>query len=198
MRARTLATILSILPAVVAIAGPAAAQFSDSYSLIKAVRDQDIAKAREILDKPGSTVNVRELATGDEPIHIVVRRRDLSWLGFLLQANADANARDRDGNTPLMVAAVARWTEGLQLLVAIHADVDRRNNSGETALIKAVEAGDTTGTRILLDAGADPDLTDNVAGRSARDYAAQRGGPVAKMLADAPKRTKAAVQGPVR
>ncbi len=195
MRARTIALVFAAL----AGTAPAAAQFSDSYSFIKAVRDKDIAKARELLDKPGSTtVNAREDKTGDAPIHIVTRQRDIGWLGFLLQSNADKNARDRDGNTPLIIAAAGRWTEGVQLLIAIRADVDRRNNAGETALIKTAAAGDTVDTRILLDAGANPDLTDNAAGHSARDYATQRGGPIAKMLADAPKTTKAPVQGPTR
>ena len=180
-------------------AAPAAAQFSDSYNLVKAVRDKDIAKAREILDKPGSTaVNVREASSGDAPVHIVTRRRDIPWLGFLLQSGADANARDRDGNTPLLLAAGGRWLEGVQLLTAIRADVNRRNNAGETALIKAVEVGDVASARTLLEAGANPDATDNVAGRSARDYAAQRPGALAKLLADAPKKTAAPVQGPPR
>ncbi len=196
MRQRT--TAIAIFLAL-GLTAPAAAQFSDAYGLIKAVREKDVNKAREILDKPGSTtINAREPATGDAPIHIVVKQRDIAWLGFLLQASADANARDRDGNSPMVLAAIGRWTEGLQLLVAIRADVDRRNNSGETALIKAVQAGDAANARILLDAGASPDLTDNVAGRSARDYAVEKGGSIGKLLADAPKKTKAPVQGPVR
>jgi len=196
MRQRT--TAIAIFLAL-GLTAPAAAQFSDAYGLIKAVREKDVKVAREILDKPGSTtINAREPATGDAPIHIVVKRRDIAWLGFLLQASADANARDRDGNSPMVLAAIGRWTEGLQLLVAIRADVDRRNNSGETALIKAVQAGDAGNARILLDAGASPDLTDNVAGRSARDYAVEKSGPIGKLLADAPKKTKAPVQGPVR
>lgn len=196
MRQRT--TAIAIFLAL-GLTAPAAAQFSDAYGLIKAVRDKDVNKAREILDKPGSTtINAREPATGDAPIHIVVKQRDIAWLGFMLQASADANARDRDGNSPMVLAAIGRWTEGLQLLVAIRADVDRRNNSGETALIKAVQAGDVGNARILLDAGASPDLTDNVAGRSARDYAVEKGGPIGKLLAAAPKKTKAPVQGPVR
>ncbi len=182
-----------------ALAAPAAAQFSDSYNLIKAVRDRDVQKAREILDKPGSTaVNAREPATGDAPIHIVVKAKDLPWLGFLLQASADANARDRDGNTPLLLAAAGRWSEGVQLLIAIHADINRRNNAGETPLIKAVQAADTTSAKLLLDAGANADLSDNLAGHTARDYAAQRGGAIARLLADAPAKPKAPMQGPVR
>lgn len=178
---------------------PASGQFSDSYNFIKAVRDKDVAKAREILDKPGSTaVNAREPSTGDAPLHIVIRQRDLPWVGFLLQANADPNIRDRDGNTPLLLAAVVRFSEAIRVLVAIHAGVDLKNNAGETPLIKAVQANDVADAKVLLDAGASPDLTDNAAGYSARDYATQRGGQIAKLLADAPKRAKAPMQGPPR
>ncbi len=180
-------------------AAAASAQFSDSYELIKAVRDKDVAKARTILEKPGSTtVNARDPATGEAPIHIITKQRDLAWLGFLLQANADANLRDRNGDTPLTLAATGRWSEGLEILVAIHADVDRRNNAGETALIKAVEANDITDSRTLLEAGANPDLPDNLAGHTAREYAAIRGGALAKLLADAPRKAKSPMQGPVR
>ena len=196
MRPRTIAVAVV---AALAAAIPAGAQFSDSYNLIKAVRDKDVAKAREILDKPGSTtVNIRDPATGEMAIHIVVKQRDLSWLGFLLQASADANARDRDGNAPLLLAATERWTDGMQVLIAVRAEVDRRNNAGETPLIKAVEANDTIGARMLLDAGANPDLSDSLAGHSARDYAVQRGGPIGKLLAEAKQKPKAPVQGPVR
>jgi ankyrin repeat protein len=199
MRARTIALVFAALVfAAIGVSAPAVAQFSDSYDLIKAVRDNDLVKARELLEKPGSTtVNARE-KSGDAPIHIVTRQRQIDWLGFLLHYKADRNARDGDGNTPLIIAAAGRWTEGVQLLIAIRADVDRRNNAGETALIKTAAAGDTVDTRILLDAGANPDLTDNAAGHSARDYATQRGGPIARMLADAPKAAKAPVQGPTR
>lgn len=178
---------------------PAAAQFSDAYNFIKAVRDLDVDKARKLLDAPGATVvNTRDPATGEAPIHIVIRRRDVPWLGFLLQANADINARDRDGATPLLLASTARFTEGVRILIAVRARIDLKNNSGETPLIKAVQGRDADTVKLLLDAGANPDLTDSAAGLSARQYAAQdkRGGPIAKLLADARPRAAAPVQGP--
>lgn len=191
--------VVMILFLAAASAVPVSAQFSDSYNFIKAVRDKDVNKARDILDKPGSTaVNVREPSTGDAPLHIVIRQRDLAWVGFLLQANADPNIRDRDGNTPLLLASVSRFSEAVRVLVAIRAGIDLKNNAGETPLIKAVQANDLVDAKVLLDAGANPDVTDNAAGYSARDYATQHGGQIAKMLADAPKRTKAPVQGPPR
>lgn len=180
-------------------ATPATAQFSESYNFLKAVKDKDAAKAKTALDVPGSTiVNSREGDTGDTALHIVIRRSDVPWLGFLLQGGADPNLRDRSGNTPLLLATVNNFNEGVRILLLVNARVDLKNNSGETPLIKAVQARNVTVAKMLLDAGADPDISDNAAGYSARDYAKQdtRGGQLAKMLADAPKRKAKPVQGP--
>ncbi len=180
-------------------ATPAAAQFSESYNFLKAVKDKDAAKAKTALDVPGSTVvNAREGDSGDTALHIVIRRSDVPWLGFLLQGGADPNLRDRAGNTPLLLATINNFTEGVRILLLVQARVDLKNNSGETPLIKAVQARNVTVAKMLLDAGADPDIADNAAGYSARDYAMQdnRGGQLAKLLADAPRRKAKPVQGP--
>lgn len=178
---------------------PASAQFSDSYNFLKAVRDKDVNKARTLLDAPGSNLaNTKDPATGEAPLHIVVKRRDLGWLGLLLQANADPNIRDKDGNTPLLLCAVSGWTECVRIMLLVQARVDQKNSAGETPLIKAVQARDVDSVKMLLDGGANPDLTDNAAGYSARQYALQdtRGGPVARMLKDAKAKSVAPVQGP--
>lgn len=187
------------IAAALAGAAPAAAQFSESYNFIKAVKDKDGQKAREFLDRPGNTlVNVRDSDSGEAALHIVVRRRDAPWMGFLLQENADPNVRDRAGNTPLLLAAVAGYAEGVRIMLLVKAQVDLKNNSGETPLIKAVQARDAAIAKMLLDAGADPDVSDSAAGYSARDYALQdrRGGVLARLLKDAPKRKAAVQQGP--
>jgi len=179
--------------------GPAAAQFTDSFNFLKAVRDRDALKAKSFLDKPGSTViNARDLDTGDTALHIVTRRRDTPWMGFLLQNGADPNARDRAGETPLMVAARLGFVDGVRLMLAVRAQVDAANPRGETPLMIAVMNRDPVVARLLLDAGADPDRPDNVTGLSARDHAARdaRAGPVGRLLAEAPRRDRRAVAGP--
>ena len=199
-RRRVTATLLGFAAASLAFAGvPAAAQFSETYNFIKAVKDKDAAKATSILDVPGNTiVNTRDGDSNDAAIHIVVRRSDIAWLGFLLQHGADPNIRDRAGNTPLLLATVGNFTDGVQVLLVVHARVDLKNNIGETPLIKAVQLRNVGIAKQLLDAGADPDLADSAAGYSARDYALQdpRGGPLAKLLKETPRRKAAAVQGP--
>ena len=186
------------LPVAMIATAPAAAQFSDSYKFLKAVKDKDATAAKKLLDTPGTTlINVRDQGTGDAALHTVVRRRDLPWLGFLLQNGADAGVRDREGSTALLLAATQGFSEAVQVLIAVRSPVDAQNRAGETALIKAAQLRDATSIRMLLDAGANPDLTDNT-GMSARTFAANdtRGGPAARLLKDAPARKSRAVQGP--
>lgn len=194
-----LATAAVVTLATFGPAAPAAAQFSDSYNFIKAVRDKDVLKAKGFLDKPGSVlVNSRDRETGEAALHIVTRRNDAPWVAFLLKEGAEPNIRDGGGNSPLLLAASAGLTEAMRVLLLVKAQVDLPNNGGETPLIKAVQLRDLAGVKALLDAGADPDRTDSVAGLSARDYAAQdrRGGAIARLLADAPRRAKPATTGP--
>jgi ankyrin repeat protein len=187
------------LAAALAFAAPAAAQFSDGYNFLKAVRDKDVLKAKGLIDKPGSTIiNARDGDTGETALMIAIRRRDTPWMGFLLQNGADPNLRDREGNSPLVVAAMNAFPDGVRVLIASKASVDAPNSRGETPLIKAVHMKDATSVQLLLAAGADPDRTDNLAGMSARDYAARdvRQGPIAKQLAEAPKKSAKSGMGP--
>ena len=180
------------------LAGPAAAQFSDSYNFIKAVKDRDVNAAINLVDKPGTTiVNTRDNDTGEAGVHIVTRRADLGWLGLLYQKGANLNLKDRDGNTPLILAAITRWSEGASTLIRLKAQVNLQNRLGETALLKAVQARDLTLAKTLIDAGASADIADN-SGISARTAAQNdpRGASIAKLLKDVPVKPSARVQGP--
>lgn len=161
-----LAALALLLPAA------ASAQFSDSYNFLKAVRERDGDKATQFLNEPGSTiVNTKDITSGESALHIVTARRDLTWMGFLLQRGANPNARDKNGVTPLMLATNLRFVDGVETLLSRKAQVDATNNSGETALIRAVQLRDLALVRLLLKNGANPDKQDTIAGQSARDYA---------------------------
>ena len=166
-----------VLPATTGIVAPAAmAQFSDSYNFLKAVKDRKGEEAEKFLAEPGTVIiNTRDGTTGETALHLVIQRRDSTWLGYLLQKGANPNLADKKGTTPLMLATQLGYVDGIDWLVRKNAQVDQTNRSGETALILAVQLRNAEAVRALLKAGANPDKTDSRAGYSARDYAKQDG-----------------------
>jgi len=179
---------------------PAAAQLGGTKgeAFLTAVREVDGNKATELLDGQGSTVLSYRGAKGETALNIVTRRRDATWLGFLLGRGADANVGDDRGETPLLIAARLGWEDGASLLLGRGAGVDRANRLGETALIAAVQARRSSLVRLLLQNGANPDKKDSAAGFSARDYARRdgRSGELLRLI-ESVKPTKKIISGPV-
>lgn len=177
----------------------AQAQFSDNYNFLKAVKDADGQKVTDLIQKPGSTViNSRDVTSGDTALHLVVARRDNTWLTFLLAKGANPNLTDNNGNTPLMDAVQARFEEGVRSLLSFNAQVDKANGSGETPLIRAVQLRDVELVRLLVAQGANPDKRDTIAGMSARDYAARDSRTPGLTEALSAAKTTAAPKGPVQ
>lgn len=190
MIARILGVTLSA--ALLSTAMPAAAQqMSDSYEFLNAVRKSDGNKVNTYLrDRSLSIINSKTRDTGEGAIHIVTARDDALYLRVILQQDdANPNLQDRRGNTALVLAAGRGWEEGVSLLLLYGANVNLANASGETPLIRAVQSHNVEIASRLLKAGADPDRTDNVTGKSARDYAREgtRWPSMVKLLAAAPK-----------
>lgn len=182
-------------------AAPAAAQFSDSYKFLQAVRKQDGEIVVKYVEAPGTTlVNTRDASTGETALLITVGREDAVWTRYLLGHGARTDLADRNGRFPLMVAVEKRFVEGIEILLGARADVNQANRSGETALIRAVQLRNLPIIRLLMNAGADPDKPDALAGMSARDYANRDGRDAAILAALDIKKTPAKgarpVQGP--
>lgn len=108
---------------------------------------------------------------------LVSVRGHAATVSCLLDAGADPNAVNTNGETALILAASARWPDVVRVLIAAGAEVDHRDALGMTALHRAVlggRYGPTSATdtlRALLEAGADaliPDQRGRLPHQSAR------------------------------
>lgn len=164
--------LAAALAATLMLPASAAAQFSDSYNFLKAVRERDGAEATKYLnDETTRIINTRDSSNGETALAIVVKNRDLTWIRFLLAKGANPGIGDKEGMTPLMHATLLGFAEGADALLQRGATVDQANSRGETALILAVQRRDNAIVRMLIARKANPDKADHVAGLSARDYA---------------------------
>ncbi len=190
-----------ILLGAVALTVPAAAQFSDSFNFLKAVKDRKGDEVMTYLNKPGQPVlNARDGDSGDTATMIATRAHDTQYLSFFLARGADPSIKDRQGSAPIHVAAQSGDIESVTLLLRAGASANAVNANGETPLILAVHNRDLPMIRLLLTNRANPDQADTIAGQSARDYAHndRRGAAVVKLFDEVKPKAATPVMGPTR
>lgn len=131
-------------------------------------------------------------ATGDHgftALHVLMTEERPDVAALLLRAGAAVDAVNDRGHTPLHLVQDRRV---LQVLLRHGATLEARGTDGDTPLIAhAVEGPDTGSLAIiaaLLEAGADAEARD-LAGKSALDYARQRGEPEKVRLLATPRTT---------
>ena len=97
-----------------------------------------------------------------------------------------------------MIAVTSGYIGLIDVFAKNGGNVNLANHGGETPLIRAVQRRDAEMVRTLLADGADPDQADHLQGSSARDYAHldPRGGAIAKLIDETPKKPQRAVAGP--
>ncbi|HEY0628063.1 MAG TPA: ankyrin repeat domain-containing protein [Sphingomicrobium sp.] len=171
---------------------------SEGENFLKAVEEGDNNAAIPLLEQPGSRVANYKGYKGETALHIVTRKRELDWIGYLLKKGADPNVVDRNGDTPLMIASRIGLEEAVDWMVRLGASVDASNRRGETALIVAVQQRQPRIVQKLLEAGANPDKADHSAGYSARDYAKRdsRNPQLLKLIETTKSTKKQQVAGP--
>ncbi|KAF2296296.1 hypothetical protein GH714_037292 [Hevea brasiliensis] len=82
--------------------------------------------------------------------------------------------RDKEGRTPLHLAASRGNIKCARVLVESGADKDAKSNDGRTALYRAAANGDRRMVEMLIEMGCDPTIADD-RGRSAFDVARDKG-----------------------
>ena len=188
--------------AVAASAVPAAAQTSFNQgsvgeAFLKAVSEGDNATAVPMIKEPGSRVVNYKGYKGDTALHIVTRKRQLDWVGYLLNNGANPSIPDAKGDTALHIAARIGFEQAAEYMIDRGARVDATNRGGETPLALAVQAKQPRIVEMLLLAGANPDKGDHLAGLSPRDYAKRdTRNPQLLKLIETVKSTKKKAAGP--
>jgi len=89
---------------------------------------------------------------------------------ILLEAGADPNAADRDGETALMKASAHGLKQTVKLLIDHHGNVNQKDSAGRTALMHAAASRHSGAIPLLLENGADVTVRDAEA-NSALDLA---------------------------
>lgn len=193
-----MALALALAPAVATAQGMGL-NASDGEAFLNAIKDGDSNKALELVNQPGSRVANYRGYNGDTALHMVTRKRELDWVGFLLSRGADPNIGDSNGDTPMMIAASIGFEEAATQMLRRGARVDATNRRGETALTVAVQQRQPRVVELLLRAGANPDKADHVTGYSPRDYAKRdtRNPQLLKLIETIKPAAKKAVSGPV-
>ena len=149
---------------------PAGLAGATDTQLAQAVREQDRAAVRSLLDRKVD-VNVPEV-DGTTALHWAVRADDAELVARLIRVGANANAANRYGITPLLVAVGIGDAVVVGSLVKAGADARVAGAEGETALMIAARTGRVEAVRILLAHGADVNAKERWYGQTALMWAA--------------------------
>jgi ankyrin repeat protein len=121
----------------------------------EAARWGDVEKAKALLKSNPDLVNSIE-GDGLTPLHLTAQGCDKGQFAeFLFANNADANAKNSEGRTPLHDAAYYGHMKVLAVLLANKANINARDNDGKTPLHLALFVGGKEIAEILLAGGAD-------------------------------------------
>ncbi len=137
-------------------------------SLLNAIMDGDPEAAREALRWDPDQRD--DLLDGFPPLTWACRPPNAPVVQALLDAGANPNVCDEEGESPLHVAAAERCVECAAALIAAGADVNKATAEGKTPLMNAAQAGLPL-VRLLLGAGANPRQKDE-GGRTPLHWAA--------------------------
>jgi uncharacterized protein len=123
---------------------------------------------------------------GTTALHWAVRADDLETTDLLLRAGAKVTAANRDGATPMQLAAVNGNAAIIERLLKAGVDANAPlSSSGDTALMLAARTGKPEAVKVLLDGGAKTDARETWGDTTALMWAVAEGNhAVVRMLID--------------
>jgi len=110
---------------------------------------------------PGTPEDEKKITGTSEDLCRAVRSGDIERVRLLVSAGVDVNAKDKDGNTALHVAAGNGHAEIVELLIAKGADVNAQGYFGRTPLHRASAADHKKIAELLIASGAEVNAKDD-------------------------------------
>jgi len=128
------------------------------WALVEAVLRGNRNALQELID--AGAVNAED-KHGNTALRGAAGRGSVAEVRALLDAGADLEAKDDNGNTALMYAVgdegrgIGRDYAGVaRLLIEAGADLEAKDSAGDTALMVAAREGHAGVARLLIEAGA--------------------------------------------
>ncbi len=136
-------------------------------------------RVRILLDRPGKVrvlrTDARRKGESDLTLlHHAAVEGAAPLVEMLVRRDADVNARDSNGDTPLHLAVMGRRLEAVKRLVSDRTDVNASNNDGSTPLHLAAKYASSDIAKFLIQKGADANVSENT-GWTPLHFAAQYG-----------------------
>lgn len=133
---------------------------SDKAVVLQAARICDLEGVKKAVEAPESEELEAQAeglhGAGQRPLHVAAKMNCLSTVEYLLEKEAEVQAKDKDpGYTPLHLAAVHGHLEIVDALVQKQAQVDTTDNLGITALHSASAGGHAPVVKFLMEQGSD-------------------------------------------
>lgn len=128
----------------------------------------DALEAARTLISLGANVNHVEAGHGNNTCLMFANPEIIREL---VANNANIEAQNSNGDTPLIIAISRKAHLCTQTLIKLGADIEKRSvNEGSTPLMFAAQTGDKKALLMLLTSGADTTAVNNL-GKTVRDYA---------------------------
>ncbi|UCG28774.1 MAG: ankyrin repeat domain-containing protein, partial [Bacteroidales bacterium] len=133
---------------------------TQSQEIFKAVKSNDSAKVKALIEKDVSLTNAKD-DVNNTPLHYAAENGYLTLVELLVSKGADIKTTNNQLNSPLNMAILNGKDDVSEYLIENGSDLHHQNIMGYTPLHLAARHNRITAVRLLIARGVDIDRRDN-------------------------------------